>query len=171
MVTTKKTIKKPTTTTKRKPLVKPTPAKLTSMWQYLADCMTTKYCDFKGRATRKEYWSFIIFYCLYYTIPTSIVWLCCGVEGLEYTMYLLIAGTILPWLSLVFRRMHDVNLSAWWYMLNTPAFVLTYIFLYINTDLNQLWSITIIPASILSIYITFWRGTKGKNKYGADLLK
>lgn len=176
MATTKKTIKKPTST-------KTLPAKSTSMWQYFVECFTKKYFTIKGRATRKELWSFFTFSLLFVILFSLISGFILGIHlAMTNQMELLeeeakwigIWPTIiilLPSISLSVRRLHDVNLSGWWYMIWIPYYFIFIVADLLNITVNSWWYITIIPCSILGIYTSFWRGTKGKNKYGLDLLK
>ena len=55
---------------------------------------------------------------------------------------------IIPGFMLIIRRLHDLNHSGWWSLL---AFVPLVNF-------------------ILAIYLTFFRGTVGENRFGADPL-
>lgn len=76
--------------------------------------------DFGGRSRRKEYW--------YFTLFSVIVTLILAVSdsllntynadlgmGLLGGIYAMI--TIIPNFSLTFRRLHDVNKSAWWLLI------------------------------------------------------
>ena len=74
-------------------------------------------------------------------------------------------------LTLTIRRMHDLNLSGWYYLLffvpniltanayDNKSLLIILIFLVLN----------LIPL-ILGLCLVFKRGTAGENKYGADPL-
>ncbi|MEY5130584.1 MAG: hypothetical protein RL734_651 [Bacteroidota bacterium] len=76
-----------------------------------------QYADFKGRASKKEYWMFSLW-------QTLILILFVGMDnvlgttfddevyGLMYSVYLL--ATIVPMISVGIRRLHDIGKSAWW---------------------------------------------------------
>jgi len=68
-----------------------------------------KYVDFSGRATRREFWTFVFFYYL----AAFIGGLTDGFIGTDFVGNLLIAGLILPYISCAARRMHDVGKSGW----------------------------------------------------------
>ena len=68
-----------------------------------------KYVDFSGRATRKEFWTFVFFYCLFAFIGGLIN----GFMGTDFVGNLLVAGLTLPYISCAARRMHDVGKSGW----------------------------------------------------------
>ena len=66
-----------------------------------------KYIDFNGRASRSEYWWFVLL-----TIVLSFI----PVIGWILRLVLL-----LPSLSVQVRRLHDMNRSAWWLLLLLPV--------------------------------------------------
>jgi uncharacterized membrane protein YhaH (DUF805 family) len=81
-----------------------------------------KYADFSGRARRSEYWFFTLFNSLI-TIVLALLGLNLvrllglnsnGALGLAY-LYLLVA--FLPTLAVSVRRLHDIGLSGWWYLI------------------------------------------------------
>ena len=101
------------------------------------------YADFKGRASRKEYWFFVLF--------NFIISFCAGfisgLLGLEYLLGIIyILLTILPWLAVCARRLHDINYSVWHFLI---------VF------------IPIVGILLLIRYLVK-RGTIGPNKYGND---
>ena len=68
-----------------------------------------QYVDFSGRATRKEFWTFVFFYYLF----TIVGVLLDAANGTDFISNLLVAGIILPYISCAARRMHDVGKSGW----------------------------------------------------------
>src|ERR1035437_2153837 len=75
-----------------------------------------KYADFSGRATRTEYWYFVLFVLLF-SIVASILDGIIGTPkffdtyGLIFTVYYL--AILLPSISVAVRRLHDVGKSGW----------------------------------------------------------
>ena len=67
-----------------------------------------KYAVFSGRASRKEYWLFLL-----WNVPIVLVLLLIS-ESLGWLYYL---GVFLPSIALTVRRLHDTNRSAWWLLL------------------------------------------------------
>lgn len=63
-----------------------------------------KYADFKGRASRSEYWWYTLF-----IILASIVLSWFG----ERISMLFALGTLLPSIAVAARRLHDTNRSGW----------------------------------------------------------
>ena len=79
----------------------------------------SKYVDFSGRARRKEYWNFILFYMLI-SFAVGIVSGVLGTMGMELIARILSVvtmiaslGIIVPSLSIAARRLHDTGLSGW----------------------------------------------------------
>ena len=68
----------------------------------------TKYADFSGRATRPEYWWFVLFVVLGGILLSLISSILGGVFSL---------ATLLPSLAAATRRLHDTQRSGWWQLI------------------------------------------------------
>ncbi|OGA04231.1 MAG: hypothetical protein A3H35_07855 [Betaproteobacteria bacterium RIFCSPLOWO2_02_FULL_62_17] len=64
-----------------------------------------KYTDFKGRASRSEYWWFFLFCVLLQLVGAAVH---------EALGGLLALALLLPSLSAAARRLHDVDRGGWW---------------------------------------------------------
>ena len=73
-----------------------------------------KYIDFNGRASRSEYWWFVLLTILLSFIP---------VIGWILRLVLL-----LPSLAVQVRRLHDMERSAWWLLLLVPPITVIGVF-------------------------------------------
>ena len=108
-----------------------------------------KYATFSGRASRSEYWFFILFGVLggIVTLIIDVMILDYSIES-EYTPINLIFSLILiiPSIAVACRRLHDVNKSGWW----------------------QLIWLTIIGGILLLIWY-FKEGEKRKNRFGTPI--
>jgi uncharacterized membrane protein YhaH (DUF805 family) len=95
-----------------------------SIWQYYVRAIGEKYVGFHGRATRKEYWSFVLFSIIFLilgVVAGSLIDAAAGnlqgrnpaaiATGIFYLVYIL--AMLLPNLALSVRRLHDVGLSGW----------------------------------------------------------
>ena len=93
-----------------------------------------KYADFTGRASRSEYWWVVLANTVVWFV-LSIVGFLAGLPGsttdydgtLEpgpgfipfgFVLAVLLFGTIVPFLSLGARRLHDIDLSGWLLLIN-----------------------------------------------------
>tara|TARA_B110000881_G_C18546889_1_gene501735 strand:+ start:360 stop:737 length:378 start_codon:yes stop_codon:yes gene_type:complete len=107
-----------------------------------------RYFDFSGRSRRKEYWYFALFNLIVAVLlgifdgalGTVDAELGLGVLGAIYAV-----ATIIPNLSITFRRLHDVNKSAWWLL------------------------ILLIPLIGFIVWLVFMcQDSKDENKYGSS---
>ena len=71
------------------------------------------YANFNGRASRQEYWMFILFNFIFTIVVGFIdVFLSLGFLSLLYVLAILIPG-----LAVFVKRLHDVNKSGWWFFI------------------------------------------------------
>jgi uncharacterized membrane protein YhaH (DUF805 family) len=105
------------------------------------------YVVFSGRASRSEFWYWILFTVLV-SIALSIidVGLVSGNTSVLSSIWSL--ATFLPSLALGVRRLHDTDRSGWW------------------------WLIAFVPLIGIIVLIVFWclEGTPGQNRFGSDPL-
>ncbi len=100
------------------------------------------YCNFSGRARRTEYWMFA----LISAVIVFVLGIIDGIIGIKLLTGLYSLFIVIPELSLSFRRLHDIDKSAWWLLI---AFV------------------PVVGAIILLVF-SLKEGTIGANTYGAD---
>ena len=106
--------------------------------------------DFKGRSSRSEFWYWVLF-SLILSFTTSFVdqlifgssFAAVGPLGLILALILFI-----PNISITFRRLHDINKSAWWLLILCIPFIGIIMFI--------VWHCS--------------KGTKGPNRFGPDPL-
>ena len=119
----------------------------------------SKYATWQGRASRSEFWYFILFFAIC-AVLAQVIDNVLGITfkftnpatGQEqnttygFTYALVLIGTFLPQLAVWIRRLHDTNRSGWYY-----------------------W-ICLLPL-IGGILLLVWfcsAGTTGENNYGPD---
>lgn len=100
----------------------------TGLWSYFRRGVTANYATFRTRARRKEYWG----YYLFWTIAVVMVALLGLVidaamgnldSGMEEPIAsfvlpgLYVLATFVPSLAVTIRRIHDLGLSGWFYLL------------------------------------------------------
>ena len=98
---------------------------------------------FRGRATRAEYWWFILFLTLVGFIP-FVGWFIYGIGHI----------------TVLIRRLHDVGKSGWWYLAPFAPFPLFILSEYFG------W-ITLALFTYL-LYLTLLQGEFEKNKHGPN---
>ena len=72
------------------------------------------YAEFKGRATRREYWMFVLInmgICIVMGVLDAML----NTKGVLYNLYSL--AMLLPSIAVGARRMHDTDRSGWWLLL------------------------------------------------------
>jgi uncharacterized membrane protein YhaH (DUF805 family) len=103
-----------------------------------------KYFVFDGRASRKAYWMFILFYYIFALalgILAGIIKVITDYD-LSFVGYIYALIFLIPHIALLVRRAHDSNKSGWYIL---------------------------IP--IYNIILLFLKGTEGDNEYGIDTNK
>jgi uncharacterized membrane protein YhaH (DUF805 family) len=68
----------------------------------------SKYADFNGRATKSEFWWWVLFVFLA-TFAANVL--------SEKLGILFSIGTLLPYIAVTARRLHDTNRSGWWQLI------------------------------------------------------
>lgn len=91
---------------------------------YYWDVIKNHYVDFKGRATRKQFWMFFLFNFIV-TFVLAALGEMDNTVGLLFTILYALYGlaVLLPNLGLSVRRLHDVNRSGWWLLIYLVPFV------------------------------------------------
>lgn len=105
----------------------------------------SKYATFSGRATRSEYWWFVLFLC-----ATILCVVLLGVAtGIDKPFLALIgifvAISFIPIVALRVRRLHDIGKSGWWIFLGLVPYIGEFI-----------------------LFIFSVMGSDGENEYGPD---
>lgn len=98
------------------------------LWDYFRAGVTANYANFRGRARRKEYWGFALFYTLGMIVLVAAgLAVDAGAGNLDYSADIPIPVTIVlvllamlagmvPWIAISVRRFHDIGLSGWFYL-------------------------------------------------------
>lgn len=74
------------------------------------------YCNFSGRASRSEFWWYILFTFL---VSVVIGWIGFVSRDLGNVINTLVGlALLLPGLGLSVRRLHDTGRSGWWILIN-----------------------------------------------------
>ena len=111
----------------------------------------SKYAIFSGRATRSEYWWFVLFYVLVFVIGYGVA-VAAVVASRSYALFAIFALAILvftlvsfvPAISVMVRRLHDTDRSGWWFWIQLIPYI----------------------GSFILLVILALEGTRGYNRYG-----
>jgi len=139
-----------------------------------------RYFDFEGRSRRMEFWMFILMTTIISTILAGPVFFSVfsaamdaelagaseeavneailasfdGLGGLGLGLYGLFAlAVFIPSIAVTVRRLHDRDMSGWWYL----GFILAGLIPFVG-----------FLASLAFLVILFLPGTPGSNRFGAD---
>jgi uncharacterized membrane protein YhaH (DUF805 family) len=130
-------------------------------------CLSQKYATFSGRASRSEYWWFQLFIFLVYMVIVAILFATMdmdqvgqgdfgGISPIVIILFGIFAlGVFLPSIAAVVRRLHDRDMSGWWYLGAILAGFIPFVG---------------IVASIALLVILILKGTDGPNRFGPDPL-
>lgn len=142
------------------------------------------YVNFRGRATRSEFWWFSLLMVIVYValfimssvgIATSAdpqLWGFLAQVGSTGTLVWFLA-TIIPVSAVWFRRLHDSNKSGWWYVLTNMIGFGGFFFFAISALQNQVtFTIGMVLAlafcigGLLLLIFAMLPSTSGPNRYG-----
>jgi uncharacterized membrane protein YhaH (DUF805 family) len=132
-----------------------------------------RYADFRGRSRRMEFWAFGLFNVLVYAVIAAIVigfsgsistFSEAGANGYAGLLSVVFGGagilfvlwwlaTIIPSIAVTVRRLHDRDMSGWWYL---------------GMVVLSMLPIVGILVSLAFLVITFLPGTHGPNRFGED---
>jgi uncharacterized membrane protein YhaH (DUF805 family) len=88
---------------------------------WFLDAIKSKYATFEGRARRKEFWYFVLFYVLaliVLLIVDEITGTMNEEAGIGLLSGIFILATLIPYLAVTVRRLHDTDRSGWWVLIN-----------------------------------------------------
>lgn len=94
---------------------------------YFLGTLKNRYADFNGKATRSQYWYFVLFYVLLsivlVLIDTFVVNPLLGMNiqeasqgGILQMVFAL--ALIIPTIAIGVRRLHDIGKSGWWMLIS-----------------------------------------------------
>lgn len=111
-----------------------------SIFFYMFKCLFLRYFSIKGRASRKEFWGFV----LLTVMAEMLVFYLFFMQSedylrLVYWLNVISIVTLAPTVAVIIRRVHDFGKSGWWLFVPTPRIIL----------------------------FGFVKGDEGENKFGA----
>ena len=123
-----------------------------------------KPCKIKGRSNRKEYIVFnlcflFVFYCLYFLIfqINNLI--------IVISTFIFLAISAIISFCLTIRRLHDINFSSYWITISIPLSILAFI-IESKTSEEIYFELVMYYLTVLHLFLIFFKGTPGPNKYG-----
>ena len=119
-----------------------------------------KYAKFDGRASRSEFWYFVLFCFVYMFVAGFLLGLTGASQaGIDGAILFLMIPIFIPSIAVAARRLHDINQSGWMQCIFIPGFFAD---MFLGTGY-------VIYIMTLALY-AFWfsqAGKKMKNRFGA----
>ena len=116
------------------------------------ECLTKNYANFSSRASRSEYWSFVLFTVIA-IIGLILIDIFTGTynvkNGLGLLSSLFSLAIFIPNIAVSVRRLHDIDKSGWWYLINFIPL------------LGPIWLIVLFCT----------KGTEGQNRFGEESIE
>ena len=133
------------------------------------------YFNFSGRSSRKDYWTFFVWNTIIYFCIAAISMYLNEMARSRLFMILPIIwglGTIIPFISVSVRRLHDTDRSGYWSLLYLSIFLLpaTLILFFKNYRMLYLAIFLIVICYSFLLWFFLESGDQGKNSYGEDPL-
>ena len=87
-----------------------------------------KYFDFKGRAKRPEFWWFALYVTILsiFTYPDMFK---PEFVLIQFIFIVIMLFSIIPYIAVAVRRLHDLNMTGWYYLINFIPIIGVIIFL------------------------------------------
>ena len=126
-----------------------------------------KYFNFKDRASRSEYWYFVLFGLIIYAIGIGMIFIS---YKLIWLLGIVSIALIIPFIAVTARRLHDINKSGWFQLLSVPAGILEGVF-QAQKSLAILFMIIGWGCAIYLFILYIQEGDKKSNRFGENPLK
>jgi len=108
-----------------------------------------KYAVFSGRARRMEYWYFVLFNLIVafvLALIDTLLGTTTGVSSFGLLSGIYSLAVLIPTLAVLVRRLHDIDRTGWWILINLIPLV----------------------GTIVLLVFALMPGTPGSNQYGPD---
>lgn len=152
--------------------------------QAVKTCMR-KYVTFSGRASRSEFWWFVLFVMIVPVIPSYFAY---GMDGIgptrkiglvpslgtgeTITELLIFLVTFLPLISVMVRRLHDTGRSGYWllgYYLAVVAVLAVFFISYRSSESSFNIAIGVLVFLFaMQVYFLLDKSEPGRNVYSQD---
>ena len=133
-------------------------------------CLLQKYCDFRGRARRAEFWWYVLFGAIV-NVGLGMITNAAPYEGVMAAR-VVTALLLLPHFAVTARRLHDANLSGWLQVAPVSLALLGGAAVYLGFGTSAYMCIMLAGLSGLGLLVLYARrGTVGANRFGPDPLE
>jgi len=140
--------------------------------EYFINVFRYKYVQYQGRARRREYWMF----CLFYTV-LELIFVALFAMGLDtlgnYLSNIFSAATLLPSVCLGIRRLHDIGKSGWWILVFYGIIIVAAFILGFSVAAESLVGLVVCAVALIANIVVFLvflclDSQPGENQYGPN---
>ena len=131
----------------------------------------SKYVTFSGRASRSEFWYFMLFCLLGSTILSLFDGFVLGMSAIQPASSVFGLVTFLPSICVTTRRLHDGNRRGWWQLIwlaPIPVFLAAY-----GLKAHSLMIVGVIAMIACVVMLLAWlitKGSEGDNRFRSNPL-
>jgi len=115
-----------------------------------------KYADFSGRASRPEFWWFVLFFYLVILLPV-VPWIAIDASSVNHAGFeepgtttavavfgvlvvVVFLALLIPYLAAGVRRLHDTGKSGWWWLISFVPFGSIVLIVFLVPEGNPGWN-------------------------------
>ena len=132
-------------------------------------CLKDKYANFKGRASRSEFWFFYLFLVIGYAITISTIFI--SIKLFIGILSIFILAMIIPSLAVTVRRLHDINKSGLFILLPLPFEIMERLLEKSSEGLSLLFLAISLGLYIYLLVLYCTDGDKKNNRFGKNIYK
>jgi uncharacterized membrane protein YhaH (DUF805 family) len=132
-------------------------------------CLKDKYANFKGRASRSEFWFFYLFLVIGYAISISTMFI--SIKLFIGTILIFSLAMIIPSIAVTVRRLHDINKSGWFILLPLPFDIMERVLEKSSEGLSLVFLVISLGLYIYLLVLYCTDGDKKNNRFGKNIYK
>tara|TARA_B100000686_G_scaffold39830_1_gene41224 strand:- start:726 stop:1163 length:438 start_codon:yes stop_codon:yes gene_type:complete len=132
-------------------------------------CLKDKYFNFKGRASRSEFWFFYLFLVIGYAITISTIFI--SIKLFIGILSIFILAMIIPSIAVTVRRLHDINKSGLFILLPLPFEIMERLLEKSSEGLSLLFLVISLGVYIYLLVLYCTDGDKKNNRFGKNIYK
>ena len=132
-------------------------------------CLKDNYFNFKGRASRSEFWFFYLFLLIGYAI--SICTMFISIKLFIGILSIFILAMIIPSIAVTVRRLHDINKSGLFILLPLPFDIMERVLEKSSEGLSLVFLVISLGLYIYLLVLYCTDGDKKNNRFGKNIYK
>lgn len=131
-------------------------------------CFLQKYCNFRGRASRSEFWWFSLTVLLLSSMANMVLVRFLPPHILIWASLALSLAFAVPNIAVTVRRLHDRNLRGWWVLIPIVASLIGGVPQ--DSSFALISGALMLSMTLCFLVILAMPGSKGENRFGPDPL-